>query len=286
VHSRNGVSHLAADTEDEAFGLARLLLGYVGRRSPGAAPLRASRADGLCDPARHLPASHRQGYDIRGVISDLSDDQELLEISRSWARNIVTAFCRLGGRPVGVVANNPGQLGGMIDSAASEKGARFVDRCDRFGLPVIALVDTPGFMPGVRQEATGVIRYGAEFLRSFARATVPRLTVVLRKAYGGAYITMNSKQLGADLTLAWEGAEIGIMAREYALTLMKPRPVTPEASEDVMTEFALRHLDARAAVEGGFLDDVIQPRETASRLRGALDELECRHHPELQEISR
>jgi acetyl-CoA carboxylase carboxyltransferase component len=209
------------------------------------------------------------------------DGGELLELGSSWARNMVTALARIEGRPVGVVANQPRYLGGVIDAAAAEKAALFVEDCDRFGLPLVVLVDTPGFMPGRRQEGEGVIRRGAALLRAFAAARVPKLTVLMRKAYGGAAITMNSKDLGADLVFAWPQAEIGIMAAREAVGIVHRRRLEragdrEQAHRELAGEYAERHLGAEAAAASGYVDEVIEPGETRARLAWALGALERR----------
>jgi acetyl-CoA carboxylase carboxyltransferase component len=281
VHEGNGVCQLVADTENEATGLVRELLGLlpqgIGERAAIAAP---APANGI-DPHAHVPTEARRVYDIRDVVEAVVDAGHLLEISSRWARNMVTGFARIEGRPVGVVANQPRRLGGVIDAAASEKAARFVRMCDRFGIPLVVLVDTPGFMPGTRQEGAGVIRHGASLLRAFAGASVPRVTVVLRKAYGGAVITMNSKDLGADMVFAWPGAEIGIMAANQAVGVVHRRRLReasdPEAlGANLAAAYAEEHLTATAAAANGFIDEVIEPAESRSSLAWALSSLERR----------
>ncbi len=224
-----------------------------------------------------MPAEARRVYDVRGVIEAIVDGGESLELCAGWARNMVTSLARIDGRPIGVIANQPWRLGGVIDAAAAEKGARFVEACDRFGLPLVVLVDTPGFMPGRRQEEAGVIRHGAALLRAFAGARVPRLTVVLRKAYGGAVITMNSKELGADVVFAWPDAEIGIMASAQAVGIVDRRRIEAAGDADLAGElardYAARHLTADAAAASGFVDEVIAPTDTRGALAWALESL-------------
>jgi acetyl-CoA carboxylase carboxyltransferase component len=221
-----------------------------------------------------VPAEPRRAYDMRAVVRTLADGGELLELSPRWARNMLTALTRIDGRPVGIVANQPHHLGGVIDADAAQKAARFVRTCNSFGMPLVVLVDTPGFMPGTRQEAAGVIRHGATLLHAFAEATVPRLTVVLRKAYGGAYITMNSKDLGAHLTFAWPGAEVGVMAARQAVAIVSRREIAAGAERDRLAdEYAGEHLRASVAARQGFIDEVIEPGETRARLRWGLDAL-------------
>jgi acetyl-CoA carboxylase carboxyltransferase component len=228
------------------------------------------------DPAAQMPASPRYVYDVRTVCTGLVDTGSLLEVAPRWARSVTTAFARIDGRPVGLIANQPRYLGGVLNAESAQKAARFVDVCDAFGLPLVVLVDTPGFMPGLRQEETGVIRFGATLVRAFAAATVPRLTVVLRRAYGGAFIAMNSRDLGADLVLAWPNAEIGVMSAVAATGIIHRRElaaaVDPAAKRKALAAaYAEEHLGADVAAAGGFIDEVIEPHETRARLVRALD---------------
>jgi acetyl-CoA carboxylase carboxyltransferase component len=222
-----------------------------------------------------VPREARRAYDVRDAIRRVVDGGRLLEVSERWARNMVTAFARIDGRAVGVLANQPRYLGGTIDSDAAQKAARFVRTCNSFGLPLVVLVDTPGFMPGTRQEASGVIRHGAKLLHAFAEATVPRFQVVLRKAFGGAYITMNSRDLGADLSFAWPQAEIGVMAASQAVGLIRRREIAAAddpalARATLADDYAREHLGAHMAAREGFIDEVIEPAETRDRLAWAL----------------
>ena len=218
-------------------------------------------------------------YDVRDVIRRIVDAGRMLEVSERWARNMVTGFARIEGRSVGIVANQPHHLGGTIDSEAAQKAARFVRTCNSFGIPLVVLVDAPGFLPGSRQEASGVIRHGAKLLHAFAEATVPRVTVVLRKAFGGAYITMNSRDLGADLAFAWPHAEIGVMGAGQAVGVISRREIAaaddPDATRAALAgEYAAEHLSASIAAREGFIDEVIEPIETRARLAWALTGLE------------
>lgn len=279
VHGRNGVCQLVVADEAAAAEAARELLAHlpsaIGETTPRARPGTPS-----ADPSAPVPADPRRVYDVRRVISAVVDDGDAFEISADWARNMVTALARVDGRPVGVIANQPRRLGGVIDAVAAEKGALFVNACDRFGLPLVVLVDTPGFMPGRRQEEAGVIRHGASLLRAFAGARVPRITVVLRKAYGGAVITMNSKDLGADMVFAWPQAEIGIMAAGQAVGVVHRRRLAEAEGDALLAElsaaYADEHLTAGAAAASGFVDEVIDPGETHDRLAWALASLERR----------
>jgi acetyl-CoA carboxylase carboxyltransferase component len=275
VHERNGVCHLVEADEVAAAGRVRELLGYLPSAAGEAAPVAPSREPELPDPGGVVPREPRSAYDIRLPMRALFDAGSVLELCPRWARNVVTALARLDGRPVAVIANQPRHLGGVLDAQASEKAARFIGFCSSFGLPLIAVVDTPGFMPGSRQEQAGVIRHGASLVRAFAAAPVPKLTVVLRKAYGGAYITMNSRDLGADLVLAWPDAELGIMSARAAVGIVHRRELRvagdPEAERSRLADaYAERHLGAGAAAAAGFIDELVEPGETRERLTGAL----------------
>jgi acetyl-CoA carboxylase carboxyltransferase component len=222
-----------------------------------------------------VPSAARKVYDVRGVIEAIVDGGRHLEVSERWARNMVTTFARIDGRPVGVIANQPWYLGGVIDSAAAQKASKFVRTCNAFGIPLVVLVDTPGFMPGTKQEAQGVIRHGAKLLHAFAEAIVPKVTVVLRKAYGGGYITMNSRDLGADQALAWPDAEIGVMGPKQAVGIVHRKDIAaaddPEAErERLAVEYAGEQLSADVAAREGFIDELVEPRETRARLANAL----------------
>ena len=271
MHGRNGVAQFTVGEERDAIELVRELLGLLPQRVGGPGPhVAAVAATG--DPGAPVPARSRKVYDVRDVAAAIVDGRRLLELSPGWAPNMVTALCRVEGRAAGLVANQPRSLAGVIDAAAAEKAALFVERCARFGLPLIVLVDTPGFMPGRREEAAGVIRRGADLLRAFAAAAVPKVTVVLRKAYGGAAITMNSRDLGADLVLAWPGAEIGIIAAGQAVDIVHRRRIEADASlRDALCDaYREQHLSAEAATASGFVDEVIQPGQTRARVAWAL----------------
>jgi acetyl-CoA carboxylase carboxyltransferase component len=275
VHRRNGVCDFVAADDVECLALTRKLLGYLPDTAGSGPPLRAPRPPVDFHPDAHVPPNPRLVYDVRAVLRCLVDDGELLEVSSRWAPNIVTALARIQGRPVGFVANQPAHLGGVIDVSASQKGARFIRTCSTFGLPLVAVVDTPGFLPGIKQEAAGIIRHGADLLRAFAQTEVLRLTVILRKAFGGAYITMNSKDLGADLTYAWPGAEIGVMGAQQAVGIINRRELErADDDRDLRAQLAARyaeeHLRADVAARSGFIDEVIAPNETRDRLVWAL----------------
>ncbi|HEY1276547.1 MAG TPA: acyl-CoA carboxylase subunit beta [Thermoleophilaceae bacterium] len=275
VHSRNGVCQFVADDDLAAARLARDLLAHFPQRAGEEPPHTMPAAPTGLDPAALVPESPRQVYDVRDVIKAIVDGGALLEVSDRWARNMVTALCRIGGRPVGVIANQPWHLGGVIDAAGAQKAAKFVRTCNAFGLPLVVLVDTPGFLPGTRQEGQGVIRHGAKLLHAFAEAVVPKVTVVLRKAYGGGFITMNSKDLGADLAFAWPHAEIGIMGPKQAVGIVHKREIAaaddPEAEQErLAAEYADDHVSASVAAREGYIDELVEPEDTRWRLEGAI----------------
>ncbi|HEU4702413.1 MAG TPA: carboxyl transferase domain-containing protein, partial [Conexibacter sp.] len=287
VHARNGVCQFVAQDERAAAALVRELLAYLPQHAAAAVPAQPSRPPAAGDPARFLPHTTRQVYDVRDVARAIVDDGSLLEVSARWARNMVTAFARLDGRAVGLVANQPRHKGGVIDSEAARKAAPFIRTCDAFGLPLVVLVDTPGFLPGRVQERRGIIRDGAQLLHAFAGAAVPRLTVVLRQAYGGAYITMNARDLGADLVFAWPQARIGIMSARAAVSVAARREIAaaadPEAHRRALAErYADEHQSAHAAACGGFVDEVIAPAATRARLCAALAALAGGHDADLR----
>ena len=287
VHPVNGVCQLVAEDDRAAVELARELLGYLPQRTTVTADGTTPEAPvgGVPeppqggDPSASVPEEARKVYDVRAVIRCLADGSRMLELSPRWARNMVTGFGRIDGRSVGFVANQPRHLGGVIDVAASEKAARFVRSCDTYGIPLVVLVDTPGFLPGTKQEAAGVIRHGAGLLRAFAAARVPKITLVLRKAFGGGYITMNSKDLGSDLVLAWPSAEIGVVGPSQAVTFVHRKEIAeaedPEAErERLATAYAESHVRAEVAARNGAIDELVEPGETRDRLAWALATLE------------
>jgi acetyl-CoA carboxylase carboxyltransferase component len=258
--------------------LARELLSCLPQNAWELPPEVESQAALEENPGACIPRDRSQAYDVREVIRRIVDAGRMLEVAPRWARNIVTAFARLNGKTVGVVANQPRYLGGVIDCDASQKGARFIRTCNAFAIPLVVLVDTPGFLPGTKQEGIGIIRHGAELLHAFAEASVPKVTVVLRQAYGGGYITMNSKDLGANFAFAWPRAAIGIMGAEQAVGIIHRREIAAaEDSRAKLTEladaYADEHQGAWAAARGGVIDEVISPAETRPRLIAALGAL-------------
>jgi acetyl-CoA carboxylase carboxyltransferase component len=271
VQSANGVAHVVAPDELGATEIARELLGYLPPHERGSLPLAPPRPPRPGNPGDVLPDRSASVYDVRDVIMRIVDGGELRELGPRWARNLVVGFARLDGAPVGVIANQPRHLGGTLDARASEKGAWFVALCDRYELPLVVLVDTPGFLPGTRQERDGVIRHGASLLRAFARARTPKVTVTLRQAYGGAHIVMNSRDLGADHTLAWPSARIGVMGARQAVELIERRAIADGADRDQLADaYDEEHLPVGRAAAAGYVDEVIAPGETRGRLLGVL----------------
>jgi acetyl-CoA carboxylase carboxyltransferase component len=275
VHERNGVCQLVAEDDVDAAWTVRDLLDHLPQHA-GVAPTRWPALEpGGERPDAPVPADERKVYDMRDVARLVVDGGRLLEISPRWARNIFTGFARIDGRSVGVIANNPKYMGGVLDAESATKGARFVQTCDLFGIPLVVLVDTPGFLPGTRQEAGGVIRHGAKLVHAFAGARVPRITVVVRKAFGGAFIAMNSRDLGADLVLAWPRAQIGVMGPKQAVDLVHRRELaTAEdrvgAREALATAYAEEHLTAASAAAEGVIDEIVPPSGTRERMVSAL----------------
>ncbi|MDQ3933893.1 MAG: acyl-CoA carboxylase subunit beta [Actinomycetota bacterium] len=281
VHARNGVAQFVADNDLDAAVLARVLLSYLPQsawdRPPEIDP--APPAGG--DPGALVPRRTSKVYDMQQVARRIVDGGSVLEVAPRYARNMLTAFARMGGRPVGVIANQPRYLGGVIDAAAAEKGARFVRTCNAYGIPLLVLVDTPGFMPGTKQESGGIIRRGAKLLYAFIEAEVPKLTVVVRQAYGGGFITMNSKELGADFAYAWPRARIGILGAKQAVGIMHRREIAaadnPEGTlAELADGYALEHQSAQAAARDGVIDEILLPAATRERLIAALGALRAK----------
>ena len=267
---RSGVVHVVADSQDAAYAEARRLAALLGdQREIGDVPDQ--------DLAEFLPESVKRAYDVHPIVEHLLDEGSALELHPKWAPNVTTTLGRLGGRTVGVIANNPLRLGGCLDSASAEKAARFVRMCDAFGVPMVVVVDVPGYLPGVGQEWDGVVRRGAKLLHAFAESTVPRVTLVTRKAYGGAYIAMNSRALGATRVFAWPGAEVAVMGAVAAVRILHrrrladvPADVRGEVEQDLAVEHEKLAGGLARAQEIGVVDEVIEPAETRSALAAAI----------------
>lgn len=280
----SGVAHFLAPADADCLRMIRTLLSYLPPNNRDDAPRKptsdpADRADPELD--RIVPLESNQPYDIKDVIHRVVDDGDFFEVHEHYARNIVVGFARMDGRTVGVVANQPAFLAGCLDINSSVKGARFVRFCDAFNIPVLTFEDVPGFLPGTDQEFGGIIRQGAKLLYAYAEATVPKITVITRKAYGGAYCVMGSKHLRTDVNLAWPAAEIAVMGPEGAVNIVYRREIAAaEDQESVrrqkIEEFRDRFANPFVAAERGFLDDVIEPRQTRSRVIRALRMLETK----------
>jgi acetyl-CoA carboxylase carboxyltransferase component len=270
----SGVAHFVYDDEETCLAEVRYLLSLLpaNNRELPPAVRGADPADRAGDALLDLvPEDGNRSYDVRGVIEELVDDGDYMEVHATWATNIVCALARLDGHVVGIVANQPASMAGVLDIRASEKGARFVQFCDSFNIPLVTLVDVPGFLPGVDQEHDGIIRRGAKLLYAYCNATVPRVSVVLRKAYGGAYIVMDSRSIGADIALAWPSNEIAVMGAEGAANVVFRREIAAAEDPEAMRrqkieEYRTELVHPYYAAERGLVDDVIDPRETRSVL--------------------
>jgi propionyl-CoA carboxylase beta subunit len=280
----SGVAHFVAREDAECLSMVRELLSFVPSNNVDDPPRKActdpvDRADENLD--RIVPEQSNQPYDIKDVIHSVVDDGYFFEVHEHYAKNIVVGFARLNGRPVGIVANQPAFLAGTLDINASIKGARFVRFCDCFNIPLVTFEDVPGFLPGTAQEYGGIIKHGAKLLFAFAEATVPKVTVITRKAYGGAYCVMASKHIRTDVNYAWPTAEIAVMGPEGAVDIVYKRELDKAANREEMRqqkieEFRERFANPYVAADRGFVDAVIQPRETRKKLIQALEMLDTK----------
>jgi propionyl-CoA carboxylase beta chain len=283
-NATSGVAHFAVPDDRECLRLIRELLSYLPGNNLDPAPRHPTgdppdREDEALD--RVVPEAPNQPYDMLDVVHAIVDDEAFLEVHRHYARNLIVGFARLGGQSIGVVANQPAHLAGTLDIDASVKGARFVRFCDAFNIPLVTFEDVPGFLPGTRQEYGGIIRHGAKLLFAFAEATVPKLTVITRKAYGGAYCVMSSKHIRTDVNFAWPTAEIAVMGPEGAVNILYKREL--EAARDPaaaraqrVAEFREKFANPYVAASRGFIDEVIRPRQTRRKLIAALSALETK----------
>jgi len=281
-NSISGVAHFLAHDDAECLRMIRELISFVPSNNRDDAPVRptsdpADRADPALD--KLVPAESNIPYDIKEIIQLVVDDGQFFEIHEHWAKNIVIGLARMDGQSVGIVANQPAFLAGCLDINSSVKGARFVRFCDAFNIPILTFEDVPGFLPGTDQEFGGIIRQGAKLLYAYAEATVPKITVITRKAYGGAYCVMGSKHLRTDVNFAYPTAEIAVMGAEGAVNIVYRRELTTAADKDAarkqkIDEFRERFANPFVAAERGFIDDVIEPRETRPRVIRALRMLE------------
>jgi len=283
VHnSTSGVAHFAANNEEEAVHLIRVLLSFLPqnnaedppRRTPTDSPLRAdTELDAI------VPENPNKPYDMKEVIKRIVDDGDFFEVQEFFAPNIIVGFARMNGRPIGIVAQQPTALAGVLDINASVKGARFVRFCDCFNVPLLTLEDVPGFLPGVGQEHGGIIRHGAKLLYAYCEATVPKITVITRKAYGGAYCVMNSKHVRGDLNFAWPTAEIAVMGPDGAVNVLHREEIAksadPEATRaKLIAEYREKFSNPYIAAARGYVDDVIEPRFTRARVISGFEMLQ------------
>jgi propionyl-CoA carboxylase beta chain len=285
--TRSGVAHFASDDEDQCLQDARYLLSFLPQNNLETPP-RVQAAD---DPARMdpeldrvIPDSPNKPYDMRDVIHLVVDDGEFMEVHEHYARNIVCGLARLDGYPVGVVGNQPSQLAGVLDIDSSDKAARFIRFCDAFNIPIVTFCDVPGFLPGTTQEWGGIIRHGAKLLYAYAEATVPKITVITRKAYGGAYDVMGSKHVRTDMNFAWPTAEVAVMGPEGAVNIIYRRdiadsPTPEERRQRLIDDYKAHFANPYIAAERGYIDDIIIPHETRPKLIAALQTLQTKRQP-------
>src|SRR5258707_2542830 len=283
-NSKSGVAHFAARDDADALRHVRRLLSFLPSNNAEEPP-RAACTDPIdrrdAALAGLVPESADKPYDMKDVVRRIVDDGDFFEVHEHFAQNIVVGFARLGGRPVGIVGNQPKVLAGVLDINSSVKGARFVRCCDAFNIPLVTFEDVPGFLPGTVQEYGGIIRHGAKLLFAFAEATVPKLTVITRKAYGGAYCVMSSKHIRTDLNFAWPTAEIAVMGAEGAVNILYKREL--DAAADVAAARAARIAEYRekfanpyVAAQRGFIDEIIRPHQTRAKVIAALATLETK----------
>ncbi len=270
----SGVSHFAWDDDVEALAKVRGLLGYLPSHFEEAPPRATVKGDPESADERFaevVPENTRKPYDIRKVVELVCDESSFMEVQAGWAKNLVVGFGRLGGEVIGIVANQPKERAGVLDINASRKGARFIRTCNAFGIPLVSLIDVPGFMPGSKQEHAGAIDHGAKLLYAYCEATVPKLSVILRKAYGGAYIVMSSQHVGGDVNLAWPSAEIAVMGAKGAVQVLNRREIaaadnSDQKAKELQDAYEEHFLNPRKAASRGYIDAVIEPGQTRRKL--------------------
>jgi propionyl-CoA carboxylase beta chain len=280
--THSGVVHFGYVSEQECLAEVRRLLSFLPQNNMEDAPLVTSYDDpGRTDDVlpHIVPDDLVKGYDSREIISRIVDDGDFMEVQPRFAQNIVVGFARFGGRPAGIVAQQPGYLAGVLDIDASEKAARFVRFCDAFNIPIVTLVDVPGFLPGIEQEHRGIIRHGAKLLFAYAEATVPKITILTRKAYGGAYLVMGSKHLRSDINLAWPTAEIAVMGPDGAVGVLHREALAKsdhpeELKAQLVMDYRAKWANPYVAAGRGYLDDVIDPSKTRPKIIRSLEMLQ------------
>jgi acetyl-CoA carboxylase carboxyltransferase component len=283
VHStRSGVAHFAIEGEEDCLAEVRRLISFIPSNNMEDPPFSepVDDPDRRCDDlASIVPDDATRPYDIHQIIYSIADDGDFLEVQPFWATNISVGFARMGGRPVGIVANNPMSLAGVLDVDSSRKGARFVRFCDAFNIPIVTLVDVPGYLPGTAQEYGGIITHGAKLIYAYSEATVPKVTVIVRKGYGGAYVVMGSKHLRADVNFAWPSAEIAVMGPDGAVNIVFRREIEaasdPEAKrKELVEQYRQQFANPYVTASRGFIDDVIEPGDTRIKIIRALEMLQ------------
>ena len=274
----SGVAHFVFENEKDCINQVKKLLNFIPANNVENPPNKKFQKEIVQVPELRniIPEKSTQPYDIKNVILSILDDNDFMEIHTNFAKNIVVGFGRINGQSIGIVGNQPAHMAGNLDIDASDKAARFVRFCDAFNIPIITLVDVPGFMPGVNQEHQGIIRHGAKLIYAYAEATVPKLSVILRKAYGGAYIVMNSKELRSDLNLAWPTAEIAVMGPEGAVNVISRKEISESKNPDetrkkLVEEYKEKFSSPYLAASRGYIDDVIDPADTRIKLANALE---------------
>ena len=283
VHAnKSGVAHFVAEGEEEAMFLTQKLLSFFPQNNLEDPPLRKPNDDPLRmdeELDSIVPDNPNNAYDMRDLVRRVVDEGDFLEVHEHFAGNVLVGFARLGGRPIGIIANQPMVLAGVLDIDASWKAARFIRFCDCFNIPIITFEDVPGFMPGLGQEHGGIIRHGAKLLFAYCEATVPKITVITRKSYGGAYCVMNSKHIRGDINLAWPTAEIAVMGPDGAVNIIVRRQINDAADPDaeksrLVGEYRAKFANPYVAASRGYVDDIIEPKETRPRLINALEMLQ------------
>jgi propionyl-CoA carboxylase beta chain len=271
--SRSGVTHFACANEVECIQRLKALLSYMPQNCEEETPVLPYEAGHELREALNeiIPANPNQPYDMKEVIEQVVDADSFLEVHKEWAENIVVGFARIAGRSTGIIANQPASMAGVLDINSSKKGARFVRFCDAFNIPLLVLVDVPGFLPGTDQEWGGIITNGAKLLYALSEATVPKITVITRKAYGGAYDVMNSKHIGADMNYAWPSAEIAVMGAKGAAEIIFKKEIAEAPDKEAKmkekeAEYAEKFANPYGAAARGFIDEVIEPQLTRERL--------------------
>lgn len=279
-HAKSGVAHLTADNEDHALLMIRELIGYIPSNNLEEAHMVDCKDDiNREDPNLNtlIPDDPNKPYDMKELILSIADDRNFFEIQPAFAMNLIIGFARFGGRSVGIVANQPASLAGVLDINSSVKGARFVRFCDAFNIPLVTIVDVPGFLPGTAQEFGGIIRHGAKLLYAFAEATVPKITLITRKAYGGAYDVMSSKHIGSDINFAYPSAEIAVMGAEGAVKIIHREKMTVDELAQKIDDYRDKFANPYKAAELGYIDEIILPAQTRFKLIQALEMTQNKH---------